>query len=337
MAVRRLVPLHEQTDGGMVPSGKGFVDLLSVQSAPRRLQVPYLSKDYVCRFLRANSACRNLFDKQLEITRPELFEETENHAAWRHADLFLAGFPRVGVKPGYDVLCHFTVRDSNRSSRLVGYVKGAPEMVPDLMDEAFIATREDHDERVPFHGTALEDQQILMIPQMPSRWAEGVREGGPAWLQHNINAVLTDDGTPEGVFERALLLIWSKEPVNRWHAVGFGEHVIQLTPVKPGKSFRPVDADGRRLDSGDAKGHQPLPKVWLPLVEQHLPRADLDGSKLPEDQRAGFEGKVCDMVRFHTFCEFGIRAYYEVTVWITEDVWHSEFRVMLAGEGGCIH
>lgn len=299
--------------------------------------MPYLSKDYVCRFLRTNSACRNLFDKQLEITRPRLFDETENHAAWRHADLFLAGFPRVRIKPGYDVLCYFTVRDPNRSSGLVGYVKGAPEMVPDPMDEAVIATREDHEESVPFHGTALEDQQVLIIPRMPSRWAEELSEGGPPWLQHNINAVLADDGTPEGVFERALLLLWSKEPVNRWHSVGFGDHAIQLSPVKPGKSFKPADADGRRLDGADARKHVQVPKVWLPLVNQRLPGADFDRAELSADQRAAFEGKVCDMVCFHTFCEFGIRAYYEVTVWITEVVWHSEFRVILAGEGGCIH
>jgi hypothetical protein len=296
--------------------------------------MPHLSADYVYRFLRVSAACREAFDRRLVATAVN--EETDHSPgfAWRHADLFMAGFPRVGLKPGYDMLCFFTLVSSDRSSGLLGYKKDGPEMVRDLIDADFQESY-DGDEDKPFVGTARQDEQVLLVPKMPPNWAQ--QEGEcPSWLRPDPNDVLTDDGTIEGVFERAQLLIWSSEPVNQWHAVGFGHHAIQLNTPTPDESFKPVDAEGNRLERGDATNRVALPDVWLPQVELGLSDSNLGWAALPAEKAAAFRGKTLNVVRFYTYSEHVFRAYHEFTVWITEDVWHLDQRAVLMGEGGFI-
>ena len=296
--------------------------------------MPHLSADYVYRFLRVSAACREAFDRRL-VARA-VNEETDHSPgfAWRHADLFMAGFPRVGLKPGYDMLCFFTLVSSDRSSGLLGYRKDGPEMVRDLIDADFQESY-DGDEDKPFVGTARQDEQVLLVPKMPPNWAQEEGEC-PSWLRPDPNDVLTDDGTIEGAFERAQLLIWSSEPVNQWHAVGFGHHAIQLVTPTPDESFKPVDAEGNWPEGADPVGRVPIPEVWLPRVELGLSGTDLGWAALPEGKAAAFRDKTCNVVRFYTYSEHVFRAYYEFTVWLTDDVWHMEWRAVLMGEGGFI-
>jgi hypothetical protein len=71
-------------------------------------------------------------------------------------------------------------------------------------------------------------------------------------------------------------------------------------------------------------------------VELGLPGSDLGWAALTAEQAAAFHGKTCNVVRFYTYSEHVFRAYYERTVWITDDVWHSECRPVLMGEDGFI-
>lgn len=296
--------------------------------------MPYLSADYVYRFLRVSAMCREAFDRRLIAIEANERSDPGPGFAWRHADLFMAGFPRVGLKSGYDMLCYFTVVSGNRSSGLLGYKKDGPEMVPDAIDADFLASY-DGNEDSPFVGTARQDEQVLLVPKMPPNWAQEEGEC-PSWLRPDPNEVLMDDGTLEGAFERAQLLIWSSEPVNQWHAVGYGHHAIQLMTPAPDESFRPVDAEGKRLEGVDAVGRVPLPEVWLPRVELGLSGSDLGWAALPEGQAAAFRDKTCKVVRFYTYSKHVFMAYYEFTVWLAEDVWHMERRPVLMGEGGFI-
>lgn len=295
--------------------------------------MPYLSADYVYRFLRVSGTCREAFDRRLVATVVDERIDDSPGFAWRHADFFLAGFPRVGLKSGYDMLCYFTVSPSDRSSGLLGYSKDGPELVSDMIDADFLGSY-DGDEDKPFVGTARQDEQVLFIPKMPPNWA-AEEEECPPWLRPNPNDVLTDDGTIEGVFERSQLLLWSREPVNQWHAVGYGHHAIQLMP-QPDESFKPVDPEGNRLEWADVGKRVPLPDVWLPQVELGLSGSDLDWAAPPAEQAAAFRGKACNVVRFYTYSEHVFRAYYEFTVWITDDAWHVGYRPVLMGEGGFI-
>ena len=296
--------------------------------------MPYLSADYVYRFLRVSGTCREAFDRRLVATEVDDRIDSNPGFAWRHADLFMAGFPRVGLKPGYDMLCYFTLVGSNRSSGLLGYKKDGPEMVPDMIDADFLGSYDGNEDK-PFTGTARQDEQVLLVPTMPPNWA-GEEGECPAWLKPNPNEVLRDDGTIEGVFERSQLLIWSSEPVNQWHAVGYGHHAIQLINPTPDETFKRVDTEGRRLEETDIGNRVPLPDVWLPRVELGLPGSDLGWAALPAEQAAAFHGKPCNVVRFYTYSEHVFRAYYERTVWLTDDVWHSECRPVLMGEDGFI-
>lgn len=297
--------------------------------------MPYLSAEYVCRFLRLSSVCREEFDRRLEPSEQTDRNEQASRFVWRHADLFLAGFPRVRPKPGYDLLCRFVLASSDRTSRLVGYRKDCPEMVPDRIDFEMSMDSWDGDDRVPYMGTARQDRQVLQVPQMPAEWGE--EEGQcPDWLKPNPNVVLTDDGTPEGIFERAQLLLWSSQPVNRWHAVGYGHHAMQFSPPTVDDSFRRVDEKGRPLDVDDPARPVPLPEVWLPRVETGLSCANAAWTPPSAEERVALEGKTFSVVRFYTYSELCFRAYYEVTVWLTGDVWHSDFRTILNGGGGFI-
>lgn len=296
--------------------------------------MPYLSADYVYRFLRVSETCREAFDRRLIAIEADERSDPSPRFAWRHADLFMAGFPRVGLKPGYDMLCYFTVVSRDRSSGLLGYRKDGPEMVPDMIDADFQESYDGNEDK-PFVCTARQDEQVLLVPKMPPNWA--YEEGEcPSWLRPDPNDVLTDDGTIEGVFERAQLLIWSSEPVNQWHAVGFGHHAIQLSTPTLDESFKAVDAEGNRLEGADAVGRVPLPEVWLPQVDLGLSGTDLGRAALPEGKAAAFHDKTCNVVRFYTYSEHVFRAYYEFTVWLTDDAWHMQRRAVLMGEGGFI-
>lgn len=296
--------------------------------------MPHLSPDYVYRFLRVSAVCREQFDKRLEPITSILRCEERAGFAWRHADLFLAGFPRVGLKHGHDMLCHFSLNDSNRSSRLLGYVKDGPKMVPDRI-ESDIRLFGGDDDAESFIGSVKQDQQVLSVPEIPLGWnAEGY--DCPAWLKPNPNVILTDDGTCEGVFERAQLLLWSNEPVNRWHAVGYAHHEIRLSPPALGDSWHAVDAEWRPVDRTEAVKSRHLPDQWLPLVEIGIDCTASDWATLPPEEGPAFAGKTCNVVRFYTFSGHLPEAFYEVTVWITDDVWHARVLPILMGKGGFV-
>jgi len=298
--------------------------------------MPYLTSDYVHRFLRVNAVCREAFDSRVELNSSDWRHETGDHLVWRHADLFLAGFPRIGVKPGYDLLCYFTRDDANRKSGIVGYAKDCPEMVPDIVDQQVLLYQAEQKEPMVCDGTALQDEEVLLVPRMPSGWQYDDRHNSHPWLMRDPNIVLTDDGTPEGAFERAQFLLWSTEPVNRWHAVGYGHHRICMTPVTPNDQWRPVDADGRMLEKTEQERSIPLPDIWLPRVELRLAPSARDWAPLPGEHQSVFAGKPCNVVRFYTHSGHYPAAFYEVTVWFTEDAWHSNFRTVLEGGGGYI-
>lgn len=299
--------------------------------------MPHLTADSVCRFLRVMDVCWEAFGWRLTSGGPEHRYHDPACIAWRHADLFLAGFPRVSLKPGHDLLCWFHLSVDNRTSGLVGYRKDGPKMVRDRIDFEMDLESWDGDDRVAFVGTAREDHHVLLVPEIPADWNE-YAEKYPDWLLPNPNLVLMDDGTPEGIFERAQLLLWSGEPVSLWHAVGYGHHAIQLSTPIFDESFTPTDAEGHPLPEGDPAGRSMVPHNWLPRVETGLSCDNMEWAPIPAEaeERGKFEGKTVNVVRFYTYSELGFKTYYEVTVWITDDVWHSEFRPILKGADGYI-
>ena len=143
--------------------------------------MPYLSDDYVYRFLRVSATCREAFDRRLIAIEVDERCDSGPRFAWRHADLFMAGFPRVGLMPGYDMLCYFTVVSSNRSSGLLGCKKDSPEMVPGLVDADFQESYDGDADKL-LVGTARQDEQVLLVPKMPLNWAHEEGEC-PSWLR----------------------------------------------------------------------------------------------------------------------------------------------------------
>ena len=154
---------------------------------------------------------------------------------------------------------------------------------------------------------------------MPPGWAVGDRAKCPAWIESDPHRAFTDDGTPAGLFERAQLLLWSSEPINQWHAIGYGHHRLITRP----------------FDTWRIPGLS-LPVQWLPEVERHQRASDVDDVELPEEASYRFENGPCDVVRFWTSCSLGIEAIYRFTVLMNEDSWHYSAQSFPTGEGGYI-
>lgn len=121
-------------------------------------------------------------------------------------------------------------------------------------------------------GTAERDGKILLIPYIPESFQLENTETWPDWLCPDINSVIEDDDTPEGIYERAQLLLRSCGPINRWHSIGFGNHsLVTEFPTAAIESMMPCTGDGAA----------PTPRDWLPRVAIALRPADIDWAVVP--------------------------------------------------------
>jgi hypothetical protein len=275
--------------------------------------MPVLSADFVKRFVRQCTTCRDVYGSRVATALEHdglslLGLDDPRRMAWCNADLFMAGFPRVGVKPGFDVLCYFTLDSTNRSSSLLGYRKDAAPMIKDPLGRVLkLAEKNDEDA-----GRVL--SSVCLIPEMPPGWERHDTSVHPVWIEDDLVRVVHDDGTPEGLFEKAQFLLWSEEPINRWHAVGFGYHELELRPPAPG-TFPGLS----------------LPANWLPVVERGRRLSD---TELPPEVSSRFEGETCDIAQFWTSSSFGDRAFYKFTVLMADDAWYSSTQRFPTGESG---
>jgi hypothetical protein len=286
--------------------------------------MPHLTKNYLDRYERLRAVCFDSFEARVE--RPTLLtsDEEQHPLAWRHADLFLGAFPRVRRRQGFEILCCFTQRDDNRVSELLGYSVQGPDYVPDPFD---IGTKFDEQNEDALIGTAERDRKILLIPAIPPSCQLGSLDDCPTWLHRDINTVIEDDGTPEGIFERSQLLLWAGEPINRWHSVGYGHHdLLDEFPAALSESMMP-SADDEAA---------PQPSSWLPRVETALCPSDISWASLPTNQLQRFRDRPCKVVRFFTQTMFIQERIEEATVWINDDHWHLERRSVFEGGIGAI-
>ena len=83
---------------------------------------------------------------------------------------------------------------------LIGYEAHKPTLVPDPFDVA--GTAYEHREDLLL-GPAEGDGKILLITEMPESFQPENTEAWPGWLCPYINAVIEDDNTLEGIYERA--------------------------------------------------------------------------------------------------------------------------------------
>ena len=286
--------------------------------------MPYLTPNYLARYERLRAFCFDEFENRVERPGLTAFDVEEFRLAWRHADILLAAFPRVRRRPGFDILCWFTQGDPNCISRLIGYAAHKPNLVPDPFD---VATTAEEPREDLLLGTADGDGKILLIPEMPKSFQPENTEAWPDWLCPDINAVIEDDDTPEGIYERAQLLLWSRGPINRWHSIGFGNHsLVTEFPTTTIENMMPCTGDGAA----------PAPSDWLPRVDIALRPADIDWAVVPVDQAKRFAEKPVKVVRFYTYTDFLPERIEETTVWITADHWHVQVRTVFQGEGGKI-
>ena len=288
--------------------------------------MPYLTEDYLNRYQRLRQVCFDAYESRVEQPRLHRFDEPPHPIGWRHADLFLAAFPRVHRRPGFDVLCWFTQGDPNCFSGLIGYSVGVPEMVLDPFDVEAVIRFDDESEDALL-GTAEVDGKVLRVPAMPAAFQNGHFEDLPSWLHRDINSVIEDDGTPEGIFERSQLLLWSREPINQWHAVGYGNHrLLTEAPAAESAGLLPV--------AGEEGA--PLPDNWLPQAEESLSASSVAWATLPPDQAECFAGKPCKVARFYTYTHFFPARVERNTIWMADDCWHEEIKTVLKGEFGAI-
>ncbi len=288
-----------------------------------------LSARFVTRFDRLSTAYRDRFASRVDLVVRDHFREymavkdfmpvdEPGKWAWCRADLFLAGFPKVRVRPGIDIVCYFSVDPNNRNSSLLAYHQDAAPMVEDPLEKAMLmaeAMKQSNDSSsappTRFHG--------CLIPEMPPGWETHDTRVHPAWIETDLLRVVHDDGTPEGLFEKAQLLLWSGEPINLWHAVGYGHHRIEVYPPERGR-FPGLS----------------LPEVWLPLAERNRAASEIDGVEVEGDSWRRVEGQPCDVVQFWTSSSFGIEAFYRHTLLMTDDAWHHSTQCFPTGESGYI-
>lgn len=285
-----------------------------------------LSADFVTRFVRLSTTCRQQFASRVDLAVKHCFNgdltardflpvDEPGKWAWCHADLFMAGFPKVRVRPGIDIVCYFSVDPTNRNSSLLAYHQDAAPMVEDPLETAILMAEATEQSDGSGSGETLRID-VCSVPEMPSGWERHDTSVHPVWIEDDLLRVLHDDGTPEGLFEKAQFLLWSEEPINRWHAVGFGYHEIELRPPAPG-TFPGLS----------------LPANWLPVVERGRRLSDIE---LPPELSSRFEGKAYDVVQFWTSSSFGVGAFYKFTVLMADDAWHYSTQCFPTGESGYI-